>query len=456
LTYRQLTGRDAEVAGRLRAAELRPAEPVAIWMDKGWEQVVAVLGTLLAGGAYLPVDTAQPAARRDAILSDAGVRVVLTQSWLAEAGDLPDTVTALAVDDLPEDAMPAVAPPRAVSPDDLAYVIYTSGSTGSPKGVMISHRAALNTVEDIDRRHGIGAGDRVLGVAGLGFDLSVWDLFGTLSAGGVLVLPDADRRGDPSHWADLITDAGVTVWNSVPGQLQMLCDWLSSGPALEASRLRLALLSGDWIPVTLPDEARAILPGLEIVSLGGATEGSIWSIAHPVGEVDVSRPSIPYGRPLTNQSFHVLDHAMRPRPDWVPGELYIGGAGVALGYLGDEARTAERFVTEPGTGARIYRTGDIGRYLPDGSIEFLGREDAQVKIRGYRVELAEIEAAVQSHPSVAAVAVAVDDSAPGGRRLAAFVETGRRERDENGSRRAAAVHRAAQAAIRGASAEVDA
>ncbi|GAA0334278.1 amino acid adenylation domain-containing protein [Actinoallomurus spadix] len=456
LTYRALAARAAEVAARLRAAGLRPAEPVAIWMDKGWEQVVAVLGTLLAGGAYLPVDTAQPAARRDAILSDAGVRLLLTQSWLAEAGDLPDTVTALAVDDLPEGVVPADTPPRAVSPDDLAYVIYTSGSTGSPKGVMISHRAALNTIEDINRRHDIGADDRILGVAGLGFDLSVWDLFGTLSAGGVLVLPDAERRGDPSHWADLITGSGVTVWNSVPGQLQMLCDWLRPGPALESSRLRLALLSGDWIPVTLPDQARAILPGLEIVALGGATEGSIWSIAHPVDEVDVSRPSIPYGRPLANQSFHVLDQTMRPCPDWVPGELYIGGAGVALGYLGDDARTAERFVTEPETGARVYRTGDIGRYLPDGSIEFLGREDAQVKIRGYRVELAEIEAAVQSHPAVAAAAVVVDDSAPGGRRLAAFVETGRRERDEIGSGRAAAVHEAAAQAVREASAAVDA
>jgi pyochelin synthetase len=456
LTNRELTARANEVAARLAAAGLRPAEPVAIWMDKGWEQVVAVLGTLIAGGAYLPVDTAQPAARRDAILSDAGVRVVLTQSWLAETGDLPDTVTVLAVDDLPEGAMPTAALPREVAPDDLAYVIYTSGSTGSPKGVMISHRAALNTIEDINRRHDITAGDRILGVAGLGFDLSVWDLFGTLSAGGVLVLPDADRRGDPSHWADLINGSGITVWNSVPGQLQMLCDWLSSVPPVETSRLRLALLSGDWIPVTLPDEARALLPGLEIVALGGATEGSIWSIAHPVGEVDTSRPSIPYGRPLANQTFHVLDPAMRPRPDWVPGELYIGGAGVALGYLGDDVRTAERFVTHPDTGERIYRTGDIGRYLPDGSIEFLGREDAQVKIRGYRVELAEIEAAVQSHPAVASAAVVVDDSAPGGRRLAAFAETGRRDRDEIGSRRAAAIHEAAAQAVREASAEVDA
>lgn len=456
LTYGQLLGRAAVVADQLAAAGLRPAEPVAVWMDKGWEQIVAVLGTLLAGGAYLPVDTAQPAARRDTILADAAVRIVLTQSWLAELGDLPAGVSAVVVDGLPEGALSHTAPVRRVAPDDLAYVIYTSGSTGTPKGVMISHRAALNTVEDINRRYGVNADDRVLGIAGLGFDLSVYDIFGPLSAGGVLVLPDAARRGDPSHWAELISDRDITVWNSVPGQMQMLCDWLRSEPPSDGQTLRLALLSGDWIPVSLPDEARALLPGLRVVSLGGATEGSIWSIAHPVDEVDTARPSIPYGKPLTNQYFTVLDHAMRPRPDWVTGELYIGGAGVAMGYLNDDLRTAERFVTDPADGARIYRTGDLGRYLPDGTIEFLGREDAQVKIRGYRIELAEVEAAVQAHPAVAAGAVVVDDSAAGGRRLAAFVETARRDPGASGARAAARVHEAAADTVRRASAEVDA
>jgi pyochelin synthetase len=238
--------------------------------------------------------------------------------------------------------------------------------------------------------------------------------------------------------------------------MQMLCDWLRSEPPAGGGTLRLAMLSGDWIPVALPDEARAIFPGLDVVALGGATEGSIWSIAHPIGDVDTARPSIPYGRPLTNQYFAVLDHAMRPRPDWVTGELYIGGAGVAMGYLNDDSRTAERFVTDPADGARIYRTGDLGRYLPDGTIEFLGREDAQVKIRGYRVELSEVEAAVQAHPAVAGGAVIVDDSAPGGRRLAAFVETARQDPGASGSEAAARVRQAAAEAVQRASAEVDA
>ncbi|MFB7496396.1 amino acid adenylation domain-containing protein [Streptomyces sp. NPDC056161] len=426
LSYRQLLSRASALAGALTASGLRPGEPVAIWMDKGWEQVVAVLGALLAGGAYLPVDTAQPPARRDTIIADAGVRTVLTQSWLAELEDLPARVSAVAVDLVEETTVDSTSADARRNPDDLAYIIYTSGSTGTPKGVMISHRAALNTVEDINRRFAVTGRDRVLGIAGLGFDLSVYDLFGPLAVGATLVLPQADRRGDPSHWAELVRDFGVTVWNSVPGQLHMLCDWLRSEPT-EGGSLRLALISGDWIPVALPDQARELLPGLEIVSLGGATEGSIWSIAHPIGEVDTARPSIPYGKPLTNQTFAVLDRHARPRPEWVPGELYIGGAGVALGYFGDEDRTAQRFRTDPVTGRRLYRTGDLGRYLPDGTIEFLGREDAQVKIRGYRVELAEVEAAVQAHPAVAAGAVVVDDSAAGGRRLAAFVETARKD-----------------------------
>ncbi|MEV5813757.1 amino acid adenylation domain-containing protein [Streptomyces mutabilis] len=427
LSYRQLVARASGLAEALTASGLRPGEPVAIWMDKGWEQVVAVFGTLMAGGAYLPVDTAQPPARRDTIIADAGVRTVLTQSWLAELEDLPATVTPVVVDQAEEATGDGTAVVAHRDPDDLAYVIYTSGSTGTPKGVMISHRAALNTVEDINRRFNVTERDRVLGMAGLGFDLSVYDLFGPLAVGATLVLPQADRRGDPSHWAELVRDFGVTVWNSVPGQLHMLCDWLRSEPPADDGSLRLALISGDWIPVALPDQARALLPGLEVISLGGATEGSIWSIAHPIGEVDTARPSIPYGTPLTNQTFAVLDRHLRPRPEWVPGELYIGGAGVALGYLGDEERTAQRFLTDPATGERLYRTGDLGRYLPDGTIEFLGREDAQIKIRGYRVELAEVEAAVQAHPAVAAGAVVVDDSAAGGRRLAAFVETARKD-----------------------------
>ena len=424
LSHGDLWSRVWGVAEELRSQGCAPGDRVAIVMDKGAEQVVATYATLVLGAVYVPVDTTQPTARRDAILRDAEAGYVLTQSWLGSTGDLDTQVRAIDVDTVPATVPPAELPPRQVDPDDLAYVIYTSGSTGTPKGVMISHRSALNTIADIDRRFGVTGEDRILGLAALGFDLSVYDLFGPPAAGGAVVLPAPERRGDPSHWAELITEHGVTLWNSVPAQMGMLVDYLTAVPTAAPTSLRLAMLSGDWIPLTLPERVRAHMPDISLFSLGGATEGSIWSIHHPIGVLDPDRPSVPYGRPLANQTFHVLDERMRDRPDWVPGELHIGGAGVAVGYLGDEARTAERFVTRPGTGERLYRTGDLGRYLPDGDIEFLGREDDQVKIRGHRVELAEIESALLSHPAVDSAAVLT----VGGReerRLLAFAEPAR-------------------------------
>ncbi len=416
LTYGDLLARAAAVAAELAG---RTDAPVAVVMEKGPDQVVGVLGTLLAGAAYLPVDVTQPPVRRDRMLADAGVRFVLTASEDREAW--PAGVTPIAVDTLTP--RPAVRPLPQATPDDIAYVIYTSGSTGTPKGVQITHRSALNTIEDINRRFAVTAGDRVLGLANLGFDLSVYDVFGPLALGGCLVLPDHDRRSDPSHWAELVAAHGVTLWNSVPAQMQMLTDYLATAPEADVTSLRLAMLSGDWIPVNLPDRIRAHAPDLELISLGGATEGSIWSIWYPIREVSPAWRSIPYGRPLANQTFHVLDPWYRDCPDGVTGELFIGGVGVAAGYLGDAGRTAERFVRHPRTGERLYRTGDLGRYLPTGDIEFLGREDAQVKIRGHRIELAEVEAAIVAHPDVANAAVLVDGETTFDRRLVAFVET---------------------------------
>ncbi|MCP3801285.1 amino acid adenylation domain-containing protein [Allokutzneria sp. A3M-2-11 16] len=405
VTYADLVARANAVAVALRAAGCEPGERVAIVMDKGIEQVSAVLGTLLAGAVYLPVDTVQPVLRREAILRDAEVRHVLTQSWVGPG---------IHVDVLKPIGSPIEVTPG--DPDAAAYVIYTSGSTGKPKGVVISHRAALNTIVDINSRFGITADDRVLGVANLGFDLSVYDIFGPLSLGAALVYPDAARRADPSHWANLVAQHGVTLWNSVPALMQMLLTYLDS----ELPTLRLALLSGDWIPTTLPAEAATRLPGMELISLGGATEAAIWSNYHRIDGVPEGWHSIPYGKPLANQGFRVLDTGMQDCPVWTVGELFISGAGLAQGYLGDPETTAHRFVTH--NGERLYRTGDLGRYRPGGDIEFLGRADTQVKIRGHRIELGEIEAALVEHPAIASAGVVVADGA-----LFGVVETARVE-----------------------------
>jgi pyochelin synthetase len=427
VTYGQLIRVATAVEEALVARGCRQRELVAVVMEKGWEQVAAVVGVLLAGCAYTPVDLNQPPARRELMLANADARVVLTQSWCHEAAR---GRTSIAVDTLTPRNPSGTHRFRQLNPDDLAYVIYTSGSTGRPKGVMISHRSALNTIADINRRFGVGDDDRVLGLANLGFDLSVYDIFGPLAVGGALVLPDADRRGDPSHWASLIAQHQVTLWNSVPAQLELLGDYLETNADPDLSCLRMALLSGDWIPVRLPNQIRSHLASLQLISLGGATEAAIWSIFYPINHVEEHWRSIPYGTPLANQTFHVLDAHLRSVPDLVPGELYIGGLGLALGYLGDEELTTNRFITHPQTRERLYRTGDLGRYLPDGNIEFLGREDSQIKIRGHRIELAEVEAALLSRPGVSNAAVIAEGIAPNPRRIAAFVETDQRSPDD--------------------------
>ncbi|UVL86296.1 amino acid adenylation domain-containing protein [Pseudomonas sp. B21-028] len=418
LTYAELARRALDVAATLREAGCRSQEPVAILMPKGAGQVVAAYGVLLAGAAYLPLDSSAPAARRDRVLANAQVRHVLGLSHALPHTGLPEALRWHSVDRLPPAA--ATFEPVTGNPDDLAYVIYTSGSTGDPKGVMISHRAALNTVQDINRRFQVGAGDRALGLAQLSFDLSVYDLFGPLAVGGTLVLPDPARGADPSHWAEQVQRHQVTLWNSVPAQLHMLAHYLQAEPR-PLDSLRLALLSGDWIPLNLPPQLGRLLPDLALVSLGGATEASIWSNVHPIGAIDPAWRSIPYGLPLANQGFRVLDSQWRDVPTWVPGDLYITGMGLALGYLGDQVLSDQRFFAHPLDGQRLYRTGDRGRYLPGGELEFLGREDGQVKIRGHRIELGEIDAAMLALPGVDSAVSLVAGDAQGERSLIAFV-----------------------------------
>jgi len=434
LSYGDLLRLARGLGRRLRERGVAPGSHVAVVMSKGWEQIAAVLGIHAAGAAYLPVDAGLPRERRDALLATGEVRVALTQPRHAAALEWPEGVEILAVayeegEEGEDGAWPE--PPR--RPEDLAYTIFTSGSTGVPKGVMIDHRGALNTVADINSRFRIGPDDRVLALSSLSFDLSVWDIFGLLAAGGAVVLPERAAHRDPHRWLELLEQERVTVWNTVPALLEMLVEHAEGRGARLPAALRLVLLSGDWIPVGLPGRLRALCPGaIETVSLGGATEASIWSILYPIGEVDPAWRSIPYGRPMANQGFRVLDARLEPRPLWVPGDLYIAGAGLAQGYWRDAEKTAASFIAHPVTGERLYRTGDQGRWRPDGNIEFLGREDLQVKIRGHRIELGEIEAALAGHPGVETAVAGVLGEA-GDRRLAAWVvlsEEGRRQLEQ--------------------------
>jgi len=422
MTYSELRAHVSRIAWGLRRLGARPNTLVAVVMEKGWEQVAGVLGVLASGAAYVPIDPDLPEERRFQLFGDAESSLVLTQTWVDRRLSWPSGTTRLCVDDDETWAGEETNTPEFVQcPDDLAYVIYTSGSTGLPKGVMIDHRGAVNTVLDINQRYNIGSDDRVLALSALSFDLSVYDTFGLLAAGGAIVLPDSQGNKDAAGWARLMSENAVTVWNSVPALLQMLVEYVAGRKGDTRTVLRVAMLSGDWIPVGLPGRVRALWPAVRVIGLGGATEASIWSICYPIESVDSGWRSIPYGKPLRNQTFHVLNYALEPCPVWVPGQLYIGGAGLARGYWRDDEKTRARFIVHPETGLRLYKTGDIGRYLPDGNIEFLGREDFQVKINGYRIELGEIETALLQHPSVGDAVVTTTDGAGGTKQLLAYV-----------------------------------
>jgi amino acid adenylation domain-containing protein len=426
-TYAEVHARARAVADTITAARPR-GELIALVCAPGWQQAVAALGVLMAGYAYVPLDASWPEQRIAELLTATGATMLLTHCTAADRQDWPDHVDVLVVDSPPTPAQ-AGGPPREGTsartprPDDLAYVIYTSGSTGRPKGVMISHRGALNTVFDINTRFAVTGDDVLLAVSPFTFDLAVYDLFGALAAGATLVVPTREERADPAAWAELVRRELVTVWNSVPTLAGVL---LETVPARDEAlySVRLWLLSGDWIPLVLPGKLRENTHDSRVVSLGGATEGSIWSILYEIGDIDPEWASIPYGRSMTGQRVEVLDDDLLPCPAWTPGQIHICGHGTALGYWNAPELTDVAFVFDGRTGQRMYRTGDWGRLRPDGTIEFLGRRDDQVKIRGYRVEVREVEAAIRALDGVEHAAVVVTGERTD-RRLHAFVVSGR-------------------------------
>ncbi|GGY23614.1 non-ribosomal peptide synthetase [Pseudoduganella albidiflava] len=397
LTFGALYREANALAHALCARQVPTGALVAVMLPKSAAQVVAVLGILEAGTAYLPIEPGLPQERIDEVLRLSGAAAVVTDAATLRHRSIAGCLV-IELDGLvPGTPRPL---PALRAPGDLAYVIYTSGSTGTPKGVAIDHRGALNTCADVNQRMGVGANDRVLGLSALNFDLSVWDIFGVLGAGGALVLPAPGQAREPAHWAEIMARHGVTLWNTVPALLDLYVGYLRDVAERPDTRLRVAMMSGDWISLALPAQLRTWCPNAAIYSLGGATEASIWSVLHPVGEVDPAWRSIPYGKPMANQRFHVRDTNLDDCPVGVPGELCIGGIGVAVGYWNDGERTAQAFVTCPRSGERLYRTGDLGRWLPDGTLEILGRLDFQVKVNGYRVELGEIESAMNAWPGV--------------------------------------------------------
>lgn len=391
-SYRELAAYTVTLRKALSDAGFRKGELAALSISKGVWQIAAVLAILTLGGTYLPLDVHQPSERAEKIITTSGTKYILLEKYdyISDGITQKIDITKLERADLDDTEIIPDAPGLS-SP---AYVIFTSGSTGTPKGVVISHEAASNTILDINQRWNVTSEDHLLGLANLGFDLSVYDIFGAFYAGAQLVQATESLAKDPSHWLELVRTQKITVWNSVPAQMKMLTMFMDGEQEKTIDSLRLVLLSGDWIPTDLPADIKKCFPNSESISLGGATEAAIWSIYYPIDPDAVYERSIPYGKPLANQRFYILDEKLQPLTDWVTGSIYIAGKGLALEYLGDKELTDAKFVYSEQLGERLYRTGDIGRYMPDGNIEFQGREDFQIKIRGHRVELGEIESAV--------------------------------------------------------------
>jgi len=419
LSYSQLYSKSNSLAQVLWNSGSVGGELVGVLLKKSHQQLVAVLGILEAGCAYVPIEANLSEHRVAELIKLSDISKLITTSKIVNQLSLPKNVNTILIDQI-DLKLPLLKLPELQNPDELAYVIYTSGSTGVPKGVMIDHRGALNTIVDINSRFNVDSTDSVLALSALNFDLSVWDIFGVLGAGGTVVLPSHERAREPSHWNELVEKHKVTIWNTVPALMDIYIAYLRDISGASNNTLKTVMMSGDWIPLSLPEQIRKHCSNASPISLGGATEASIWSIAYPIQEIKSDWRSVPYGMPMNNQTIYVYDQHLLPCPVWVPGELYIGGVGVAKGYRNDEKRTAASFIVHPKTGEKLYRTGDLGRYLPDGNIEFLGRVDFQVKVNGYRVELGEIEANMIAFKGVQSAVVALNGAAGESKQLVGY------------------------------------
>ncbi|MBW3570414.1 MAG: amino acid adenylation domain-containing protein, partial [Gemmatimonadetes bacterium] len=433
LTYAQLDALSAGVAAALRARGAGRGSIVAVGVERSARMVAALLGVVRAGAAYLPLDPEYPVERLAYMLEDSGAHLLLTERALdaklpasridrilldeiapAQPVDTADSVGSADSVDPVHSAYPVDsvdAGDADVGPDDLAYVIYTSGSTGRPKGVMVPHGGACNFLRAMAEAPGIRADDVLLAVTTIAFDISVLELFLPLSLGARAVVATREQAADPALLGALLAPSGATVMQATPATWAML---LASG---WAPRTGMRVLSGgEALPRTVADAL--LSAGAEVWNLYGPTETTVWSTSVRVP----AEGAIPLGEPVANTTLYVLDPAGHPAPLGVPGELFIGGAGVTRGYLHRPALTAERFVPDPfgAAGNRLYRTGDRVRRRTDGALDFLGRVDFQVKLRGFRIELGEIEAALRAHPGVGAAAALVREEA-GDARLLAYV-----------------------------------
>jgi amino acid adenylation domain-containing protein len=415
LTYAELMNRSNQLARKLRELRIGPDKLVGIYMHRSLDMAVALQAVLKAGGAYVPLDPSYPMERIAFMMQDAGLSLLLTQAALIPK--LPSDLPPVLCIDRDWDAIasqPSGKLERVAGPRNLAYVIYTSGSTGKPKGVQIEHRAVVNFLKSMQREPGIAAGDCLVSVTTLSFDIAGLENYLPLIVGARIVIASRETAMDGIQLGALLQRSGATAMQATPATWRLLIDsgW-REGNGLKA------ICGGEALPTGLADEL--LETGVELWNLYGPTETTIWSTIH---RVRGGEDPVPIGRPIANTTVYILDPNSQPVPINVPGELHIGGDGVARGYLNRPDLTSERFVPDPfGTspGGRLYKTGDLARYRADGTIEYLGRMDHQVKVRGYRIELGEIESVLAEHESVKQAVVVAREDTPGDQRIVGYV-----------------------------------
>ncbi|HEY0735023.1 MAG TPA: amino acid adenylation domain-containing protein [Herpetosiphonaceae bacterium] len=437
LSYAALNARANQLAHHLRALGVGGCPSgevlVGICLDRSIDLVIGLLAILKAGGAYVPLDPAYPAERLGFMLQDTQAPVVITEQRF-HAILPPNTAQILDLDTAwPTIAEhPETAPASAATADNLAYVIYTSGSTGQPKGAMNTHRAIVNRLLWMQDEYQLTAADRVLQKTPFSFDVSVWEFFWPLITGATLVVARPEGHKDPAYLVDLIASQGITTLHFVPPMLRVFLQEPNLG---RCRTLKRVICSGEALPADLQARFFERLD-CELHNLYGPTEAAV-DVTYWPCDRDSALSTVPIGRPVANTTIYLLDQQLQPVPIGVPGELYIGGVQLARGYLNRPALTAEKFIPDPFSAqpnARLYKTGDLARFLPDGAIEYLGRLDFQVKLRGFRIELGEIEAALKQHPEVRdAVVVAREDGAQPDTQLVAYVvpNENREPRTEN-------------------------
>ncbi|WP_347556843.1 non-ribosomal peptide synthase/polyketide synthase [Robbsia sp. KACC 23696] len=415
LSYGELDARANQLAHRLVALGVGPEVGVGIAVERSVEMVVGLLAILKAGGAYVPLDPEYPQERLAYMLDDSRIRLLLTQSWIRARLPLSDAVTLLDLDTIDVSQEPVDAPSVGVHGDNVAYVIYTSGSTGRPKGAANRHSALTNRLAWMQAAYRLDAHDVVLQKTPFSFDVSVWEFFWPLVSGAGLALAEPGAHRDPQRLVASIAAHAVTTLHFVPSMLQAFVDHAGVRACTGLTRI---VCSGEALPADLANRTLALLPRAALYNLYGPTEAAI-DVTH--WQCRPGDAVVPIGNPIGNVSTHVLDRSMQLVPRGVAGELYLGGAGLARGYLYRPALSAERFVPDPfdPNGARLYRTGDLVRWSAQGALEYLGRLDHQVKIRGFRIELGEIE--TQLVQAGAREAVVTAQEGPGGTRLVAYV-----------------------------------